>query len=234
MGRRRDSGHPGAGAPGLRRRSPAGSARLGRAGRPVSAAGIWLLGLLLLCYTGVEVGFGGWVTLYLISSANLAPEAAALIASGFWLALTAGRGLGAVLGLRLTPQTLLTTCLLGMLGGTALLSLSVGARAGTAAGVLLLGLCCGPVFPTVMAVVTGATQGSATLTSRVLALGNGGGLIFPALLGLILRRYGPLVMSETLLTVVLAMAALCAAVVLIGAARPPGVGARGGQEAPVR
>lgn len=116
----------------------------GPAGEPARASGIWLLGFLLLCYTGTEVGFGGWVTLYLISSADLVPETAALIASGFWLALTAGRGLGAVLGLRLTPQTLLTASLLGMLGGAALLSLSVGDRSGSVAGVLLLGLSCGP------------------------------------------------------------------------------------------
>src|SRR5439155_14438385 len=74
----------------------------------------WMLGLLLLIYIGTEVGFSGWLTVYLITGSNMAPASAALIVSGFWLALTLGRALGTVLGLRLTPAQLLTSSLLGM------------------------------------------------------------------------------------------------------------------------
>ena len=58
----------------------------------------WLFGLMLLVYTGTEIGFGAWLTLYMVSSAALDLVSAALVVSGFWLALTSGRALAATLG----------------------------------------------------------------------------------------------------------------------------------------
>jgi MFS transporter, FHS family, L-fucose permease len=174
-------------------------------------ASVWLLALLLLFYTGTEVGFGGWVTLYLMKGARLEPATAALAASGFWLALTLGRALGAVLGLRLAPPTLLMGSLLGMTAGAGLLVAGAGTIGGAVAGVLLFGLACGPVFPTVLSLVTTATSGSSVITSRVLALGNGGGLIIPALLGVLLSWYGPPALAVALLTTALVMLVLCVA-----------------------
>ena len=171
----------------------------------------WMLGLLLLIYIGTEVGFSGWLTVYLITGSSLAPATAALVVSGFWLALTLGRTLGAVLGLRLTPALLLTNSLLGMLIGAILLVLGVGDRATSIAGVLCLGLSCGPVFPTVLAIVATTARNSAATTSLVLAIGNSGGLIIPVLLGVLLARYGPSAAAGLVLVAALTMLVLCAA-----------------------
>jgi fucose permease len=68
--------------------------------RPQQRSTGWILAILLLIYIGTEVGFNGWLTVYLISGSSLAPASAALIVSGFWLALTLGRarrGVGAAL-----------------------------------------------------------------------------------------------------------------------------------------
>jgi MFS transporter, FHS family, L-fucose permease len=180
-------------------------------------AALWLPGLLLLVYTGTEVGFAGWLTVYMITSANLVPAAAALVASGFWLALTSGRAIGAGLGLRLAPQALLAISLLGMLAGAALLLASVGNLGPSIAGVLLFGLSCGPIFPTALALITGASRGRGTTMSLTLALGNGGGLIVPALLGWLLDRYGPGPMAAMLLGAALTMLALCLATIQVEA-----------------
>jgi len=177
----------------------------------------WMLAILLLIYIGTEVGFSGWLTVYLITGSNMAPASAALIVSGFWLALTLGRALGAVLGLRLTPAQLLTSSLLGMLSGAILLVLGVGDRATSIAGVLCLGLSCGPVFPTVLAIVATTARNSAATTSLVLAIGNGGGLIIPVLLGVLLARYGPSAAAGLVLIAALTMLALCAAMFWAGA-----------------
>ena len=177
----------------------------------------WLLAILLLIYIGTEVGFSGWLTVYLIDGANMAPASAALIVSGFWLALTLGRALGAMLGLRLTAAQLLTSSLLGMLIGAILLVLGVGDRAASIAGVLCLGLSCGPVFPTVLAIVTTTARNSAATTSIVLAIGNGGGLIIPVLIGVLLARYGPSAVAGLVFIAVLAMLALCASMLWAGA-----------------
>ena len=177
----------------------------------------WILAMLLLIYIGTEVGFSGWLTVYLITGSTMAPASAALIVSGFWLALTLGRALGAVLGLRLTAAQLLTSSLLGMLIGAVLLLLGVGDRVTSIAGVLCLGLSCGPVFPTVLAIVTTTARNSAATTSMVLAIGNGGGLIIPVLLGVLLARYGPSAAAGLVLGAALSMLALYAAVLWAGA-----------------
>jgi fucose permease len=195
---------------------PAGQAASGPAGKPSSAAVIWLLALLLLLYVGTEVGFGGWVTVYLLNGANFSPATAALLASGFWLALTGGRVIGAALGLRMTPLTLLSAALAGLVAGAALLLLGGGAP--TIAGVLLLGLSCGPVFPTTLSVVTTAAGGAGRV-GLVLALGNCGGMILPALFGVLLSRYGPAAMAGTVLAASAAMLGLCAAAAAASAAR---------------
>jgi fucose permease len=179
---------------------------------PRSAA-FWLIGLLLLVYVGTEVGFGAWVTIYMIASAKLMAASAALVASGFWFALTLGRVLGTMLGLRFTPPTLLIVSLLGVAGGAALLTFGVGDLGRSVAGVLLLGLSCGPVFPTVLAVVARRARGNGSAASLVLALGNCGGLVIPALIGLLLSRYGPVAAAELVLAAALIMVVLCAVVV---------------------
>lgn len=183
----------------------AASVPAGGSGR---AAVIGLLAALLLLYVGTEVGFGGWVTVYLVNSANFSPAAAALLASGFWLALTAGRVIGAALGLRLSPMALLGAALAGLVAGAGLLLL--GGSAPTIAAVLLLGLSCGPVFPTTLSVVTTAAGGGGKV-GLVLALGNCGGMILPALFGVLLSRYGAPAMAGTVLAAAVAMLGLCAA-----------------------
>jgi fucose permease len=192
--------------------------------RPTRA---WLLGFLLLLYTGTEVGLGGWVSVYMARSAALDPAAAALAASGFWLALTAGRAGGALLGLRLSPRALLLSTLSGLLGGAILLALGVGSYGLSVAGVLLLGLACGPVFPTVLSVITAAAQGGSGAAGLALSLGNSGGLVIPALLGLLLARFGPPAMAGSVLLAAAAMLAL-GAVALGRAARPAVVAPDGG------
>jgi fucose permease len=188
--------------------------------QPPQVGTLWLLGALLLVYVGTEVGFGGWSTVYLTASASLTPAAAALGASGFWLALTVGRVLGTVLGMRLTPQALLMGSLLGMFAGASVLLAGVGSEPVSIAGVLLLGLACGPVFPTVLALAATATQSSAAVATRLLAVGNGGGLVIPALLGVLLTQYGPAAMAGLVLGATITMVALCAMVMLSGSARP--------------
>jgi fucose permease len=176
----------------------------------------WILAVLLLIYIGTEVGFSGWLTVYMITSSHMAPASAALVVSGFWLALTLGRALGAVLGMRLTSAQLLTISLLGMLIGALLLVLGVGDRATSIAGVLCLGLSCGPVFPTALAIVATTARNSAATTSFVLAIGNCGGLIVPALLGILLASYGPSAAAGLVLVAVLTMLVLCAAILWTG------------------
>jgi fucose permease len=112
---------------------------------------------------------------------------------------------------------LLAISLFGILAATVILIVSVGNLERSVAGVLLFGLSCGPVFPTLLALVTATTRGSGTAASLVLALGNCGGLIIPALIGWLLNRYGPSSTTGLLFGAAIAMLMLYAATVWVRA-----------------
>jgi len=190
---------------------PVGSLR-GAAASPT----LWLIGLLLLVYSGTEIGVGGWATIYLQGAAGLGPESAALAATSFWAMLTAGRGVGALIGLRLSARALLLICLLGLAAGGAIMWLSVGLLWPTVFGLGLFGLACGPVFPTAIALTSALSGGSPSAASLVLAVGNVGGMLIPAILGVLITGSGPAAGALALVAAALLMLALFAGLAATG------------------
>jgi MFS transporter, FHS family, L-fucose permease len=173
-------------------------AEVTQGGRPSDAKvyrapALWATAFLLLVYIGMESSVGGWTTTYIERTTGIATGSAALVTSGFWMALTGGRALGALVGTRLAPATLLMVSLAGAVAGGVLLVSSTGSLAGSIAAILLLGLCFGPVFPTSLALITMVfRRASGTAASIVVAVGNFGGVVTPWLLGVLLEREGPL------------------------------------------
>lgn len=168
-----------------------------------SPSGI-LFGVLLLLYTGSEIGFASWLIVYLNQAVNMLEADGALLLSGFWIALTAGRAIAAALGIRISISRILTFSLLGMAAGCAMLLLGVGNLILTIVGVLLFGLSCGPIFPTVLAIINSPAY-SANTASLVLAISNIGGLFLPALLGFVLDDFGPFAQISVILAAVVLM-----------------------------
>jgi len=160
-------------------------------GSPLASPLLWALGGLLLVYVGVENAIGGWTTTYLELTTGMAVASAALATSGFWGALTAGRMLGAALGERLAPSRLLLTSLAGALAGGALLVFSGGNAVLSIGAILLLGLSFGPIYPTAVAITSDQfTPNAGTATSAVVALGSLGGMLIPAVQGVLIDRQG--------------------------------------------
>jgi fucose permease len=160
---------------------------------------IMLFGLLLLVYSGIEIAIGGWSTIYLNASTGMALEQAAIAVSGFWLALTIGRGIGSILGLRLEAITLLRLAIGLLLAGTILLAISVGDVWRSVVALLIIGVASGPIFPSALALIARITQGHSSAIALTLAVANMGGALIPPLIGMILRTSGPHVMATTLL-----------------------------------
>jgi FHS family Na+ dependent glucose MFS transporter 1 len=153
---------------------------------------LWALGALLLLYVGVEAGMGAWTTAYVDRSTTLSVETAALITSGFWLALTVGRVAGAAWGGRFTPYTVLWGCLAGMLAGGVLLALGTGSALLTILAVLMIGFWAGPPFPTIVAIATVTFRsGPGKAAGTVVALGSLGAATLPWTQGVVLDRAGP-------------------------------------------
>lgn len=169
-------------------------------------------GLLLFLCVGVENDIGAWTATYLGRTASAPAATAALLTSGYWLALTVGRAIGAALGRRIQDVTLLRLCLAGAAGFGLLLALSVGQLGMTSAAVLGLGLCIGPLFPTTVAVTTRAVRSApGAAISLISAMGHGGAMVLPWLGGTLLERVSPaasvaMVAAVTATTLLLHMA----------------------------
>lgn len=194
-------------------RQAAGNAQSAAARASVLAMpALWLFGLMLCLYVGAESGVGGWATEYLRRSTAIEPANAAFVASGFWLALTAGRMLGAVLGTRLGSAALLQLCLGGAALGGIAFALGPGNLAVSSGAILLLGVCFGPVFPTTLALANATfPQAPGAATSVIVAMGNSGGIVLPWLIGLLLERSGPQASALLVMAATLGMAAIFAA-----------------------
>jgi fucose permease len=153
---------------------------------------VWMLGMLLLIYVGIENGLGGWIATYMTQTTPLSLETSALVSAGFWLALTFGRLVNAYLGMRLSPARILYLCIGSSAAGSLVFAASTGNSLLTILAVLLTGFGFGAIYPTVMAIVnTTFYRSPGKAASLVAALGSGGGMLIPWFQGLLLEHYGP-------------------------------------------
>lgn len=153
---------------------------------------LWGIGLLLMIYVGVEIGLGGWTPDYTERTTTLSTEAATLMASGFWLALSAGRIAASLAGDRLSAGQVMWLCVVGSAAGGVLMALGTGFTVPTIIAILLMGFSFGPVFPTMVVVITNTFRnGPGKATSVGVALGSLGGATIPALQGYLLERVSP-------------------------------------------
>ncbi len=133
----------------------------------LSDPGFWLLGFAFLFFVPLETSVAGWATTLVQRQipADVPPERASRIASltlsGFWLGFTGSRLVVSILG-----ALGVLTALVGanneqaLLVSLALVSVllmivlaMVRGQTATSTTILLAGVACGPVFPTMMAVV---------------------------------------------------------------------------------
>lgn len=180
---------------------------------------LYMLGGLLLLYVGVENGVAGWTTAYLSGTTAMTPAAAALVTSGFWLALTLGRLIAVVVGNRLSPEALLRISLTGGALGGVLLVAGHGTVQLSVAAVLVLGLSFGPIFPTTLAITTARfAHAAGTASSVAIAMASVGGMVLPYLQGVLMENVSP---WSGLLVVLGGTIGMLGLHLLTGAARRP-------------
>ena len=161
------------------------------AGPAVSSAFVWSCAVTLGLYAGSEASVGSWTPVYLERTTTLDAVQAAAITSVFWAALCAGRVVAAVAGLRLSADRLLTVSYAAAAVGAALVLAGHGTVWPTAIGLTVLGFAFGPIYPTMMAVVTAASpQAAGAAASRIGVLASIGGMILPSLHGFLIARIG--------------------------------------------
>lgn len=154
---------------------------------------LWVIGILLLAYVGVEYGMGSWTSNYMNITTQMAIQNGALVTSAYWGALTLGRLASAAVSRRISPMQLLTGALVGSMVAGVGLVLSVGNMIPTIIFITLMGFSYGNVYPTTVAVTVAAFpshQGKAV--GLLAAMGSIGGLAFPLIAGILLETVSPL------------------------------------------
>jgi fucose permease len=136
--------------------------------------------VLFFAYIGTEVGFGSWIFTQLSTVALADVETAALATSLFWSGQMLGRIAGSIILRRVEDVQLLplTIALIG-LGVSALLIVQSNASLSIIAA-FVVGVGCGPVFPTTLGIVRKAYPTVyGTASGILIGLGNIGAIVLP-------------------------------------------------------
>ena len=136
-------------------------------------------------YVGTEVGVGGWATSHL-ESVGISFGSAAVLTSGFWLALGLGRFLVALLPSRVPEPAIVLTA--SALGAVALLAAASGRAAPIA--YIVAGLAMAPIFPTGIVWLAKLLPGDARATAWLFPAAMLGGVFIPAGVGIVIARFG--------------------------------------------
>lgn len=198
-----------------RRRAPASAHHDEAAGGLLRAALrsplLWLSAVFLLVYVGVEVSLGAWSYSLLTLDRDIPRLAAGWMVSGYWLGLTLGRFVLARLVERVGPQRMIQWLTGGVIAGVALVWMAPPASSPlAAAGLWLVGFSLGPIFPSVIAVISAVTSERLRQSAIGFAasLGSMGAALFPWVAANLAQRLGLWSLLPYVATLSLVMLAL--------------------------
>jgi fucose permease len=168
-----------------------------------------MAGFLVLYVThfGVQSGIGTWEPT-LLEALGHDSSRAALLTSGFWLAMVGGRFTAAALTRFVSIPALVTTSCALMT--TCVLIATIDDLAAPA--LLLAGFFIGPIFPNGLAWLASSGHGDGNRFAYVMAASMVGIAVAPSLIGVAIESYGPTVMP--VLVSGIAVAALLASAAL--------------------
>ncbi|NUO79321.1 MFS transporter [candidate division KSB1 bacterium] len=176
--------------------------------RPVAWLGIGVF----FVYTGIEAAAGAWSYSLFTESRGVAMITAGTWVSVYWGALTAGRLLSGLVVNYMPVHVLLRFCMLGLALGATMMWLNL-THWFSFLGFAMIGLCCAPIFPSMIA-TTPERLGAAHTANAVgfqLAAAVLGAALLPSLVGVLARYFtleilSPFVLSAALLLWILSEA----------------------------
>lgn len=151
----------------------------------------WLGVLTFFIYTGLEGAFGVWSYTVLTEGRGVSAPVAGVCVSAFWGGLTVGRLLGALAGGSIPVTRTLRGCLLVIALASATFAADLSPPV-TFAAVVVAGIACGPVFPSLMS-TTEARLGAPHVARAVgfqIGAAALGAAILPAAIGWVAGRAG--------------------------------------------
>jgi len=181
-------------------------------GRGRLPAVFWVAALMLMCAVAVEWCVTAWGATFVQQAASSTPDAAVAVMAGYFVGVLAGRVLGSRLTHRYDPTMLFGVALGVALVGFAVLWPSSG-PVQAAAGLVLLGVGIGNLFPLGLAVAVGLAPGrSAAASGRVVLMTSTAILLAPLTVGT-LADATSLKTGLTVIPVLVALAAVALGVV---------------------
>ena len=162
--------------------------------------------LAFFCYCALEQTAGLWAGSYLVLQRGLSADEAAGLAGLFYAGITAGRALGGFLTLKLNDTQMIRMGQGVILLGVVCLLLPLG-RAGALAGLVLIGLGCAPIYPSVIHSTPehfGADRSQAVIGVQM-ASAYVGTCLMPPVFGLIVKYLGAFLLPIYLLLILALM-----------------------------
>ena len=152
---------------------------------------VWLTAAFLFVYVGTEVGLGTWSYSFLIEVRHGIELFSAWSISGYWLGLTLGRLVMGRIGEKLGNRRLVELCLGGVVAGVLILWL-IPSDITSAIGLLIIGFSLGPIFPTMIAIISDVlpSRVQASAIGFVAAGGSMGAAFFPLIIGNLAQAFG--------------------------------------------
>jgi fucose permease len=146
----------------------------------------WGMCAVMGIYVGSEVAFSSWATEFTRITTGVDLGAAALSVSAFFFGIGVSRYFTDVFVKRIAPVNFIIATVAVTVVGLGVM-LVAGGYAGALIGALLVGLGCGPVYPTLVAIGINRFRHSAQLVSSVLtSTGSIGAFFLPTLTGFVI------------------------------------------------
>ncbi|MBO0779334.1 MAG: MFS transporter [Ktedonobacteraceae bacterium] len=152
---------------------------------------VWLGAAFLFFYVGAELVLGNWGFSFLTTERHGDELISGWVVSGYWLGLTLGRLVLGKVGQVIGNKRLIQGCLVGVAVGLLLVWWGP-IQFVTYLGLWLTGFCLGPLFPTIIALLSTLVSGRLlpTAIGFVVSLGSMGAALFPWLAGNLAQHSG--------------------------------------------
>lgn len=147
--------------------------------------------IAFFCYSSVEAAVGLWGSSYMVGYRGVSPEKGAAWISLFYLGITLGRGGCGFIAGRLTDKTLIRMGEIVILGGMVLMMVPAPEIV-LCAGLLLIGLGCAPIYPSIIHSTPDnfGRDASQSIMGVQMASAYVGSTFTPPIVGVVVGKFG--------------------------------------------